>query len=54
MPVALLPVLMIISGVLRGAVYVNVFYMIRTDCKYPDEDREMCANVASIFLTIGK
>ncbi|XP_033645622.1 battenin-like [Asterias rubens] len=53
LPVAILPFLMIIAGVLRGAVYVNIFYMIRTDSKYPDRDREMCANVASIFLTVG-
>ena len=45
---------MIIAGMLRGAVYVNIFYMIRTDSKYPDGDREMCANVASIFLTVGE
>ena len=45
---------MIMSGVLMGTVYVNVFYMIRTDVKYPDEDKEMCANVAAIFLTVGR
>ncbi|XP_071809600.1 battenin-like isoform X1 [Asterias amurensis] len=53
LPVAILPLLMIIAGILRGAVYVNIFYMIRTDSKYPEGDREMCANVASIFLTVG-
>ncbi len=54
MPISILPILMIIAGVLRGTVYVNIFYMIRTDSKYPEGDKEMCANVASIFLTVGE
>ena len=44
---------MIFVGLLSGAVYVNVFYMVQTDNKYKDE-RELCVNITAIFITVGK
>ncbi|KAH3744853.1 Succinyl-diaminopimelate desuccinylase [Pelomyxa schiedti] len=46
-------VLMIYCGLLGGAMYVNVFYLILHDAKYPDKDRELCANITIFAQTIG-
>ncbi|XP_072033763.1 battenin-like isoform X2 [Amphiura filiformis] len=51
-PVSILPAYMIYVGLLSGAVYVNVFYMVQTDSKYKEE-RELCVNITAIFITVG-
>ncbi|XP_033095577.1 battenin-like isoform X2 [Anneissia japonica] len=53
LPVSVLPAYMIVVGLLGGAVYVNVFYMLMHDPKYPREDRDLCTNIAAIFITMG-
>ncbi|EGG21501.1 Batten's disease protein Cln3 family protein [Cavenderia fasciculata] len=45
--------LMIYCGLLGGASYVNVFYLILHDKKIPDEDREVCINYAALLVTVG-
>lgn len=52
-PVYLLPALMIYVGLLGGASYVNIFYLLLHDDKYPEEDREFCINITSLFITGG-
>lgn len=53
LPVYFLPVFMIYVGVLGGGSYVNIFYLLRTDSKYPTKDRELCINVSSLWITLG-
>lgn len=53
-PVYLLPALMIYVGLLGGASYVNIFYLLLHEEKYPEEDREFCINITSLFITGGK
>ncbi|XP_071956769.1 battenin-like isoform X2 [Antedon mediterranea] len=53
LPVSILPAYMILVGLLGGAVYVNVFYMLLNDDKYPRDDRDLCTNIAAIFITMG-
>ncbi|XP_052212437.1 battenin-like isoform X3 [Dreissena polymorpha] len=53
LPVWSLPALMIYVGLLGGASYVNIFYWLLNDPKYPDQDRELCINIAAIFITVG-
>ena len=36
-----------------GASYVNIFYMIRSDGRYPTADRELCTNIAAMWITLG-
>ncbi|EFA84092.1 Succinyl-diaminopimelate desuccinylase [Heterostelium album PN500] len=45
--------LMVYCGLLGGASYVNVFYLILHDKKIPDEDREVCINYAALLVTFG-
>ncbi|XP_048727981.2 battenin-like [Ostrea edulis] len=52
-PVYLLPALMIYVGLLGGASYVNIFYLLLHEEKYPEEDREFCINITSLFITGG-
>lgn len=52
-PVYLLPALMIYVGLLGGASYVNIFYLLLNDEKYPDEDRELCINITALFVNLG-
>ncbi|XP_078332911.1 battenin-like isoform X1 [Crassostrea virginica] len=52
-PVYLLPALMIYVGLLGGASYVNIFYLLLHEDKYPEEDREFCINITSLFITGG-
>ena len=54
MPVSILPALMIYVGLLGGASYVNIFYLLLHDGKYPENDRELCINIAAVFITFGK
>lgn len=52
-PVYLLPALMIYVGLLGGASYVNIFYLLLHEDKFPEEDREFCINIVSLFITGG-
>lgn len=45
---------MIYVGLLGGASYVNIFYLLLNDDKYPTNDRELCINIAALFITVGK
>lgn len=45
---------MIYVGLLGGASYVNIFYILLNDDKYPEKDRELCINIAALFITVGK
>ena len=53
-PVYLLPALMVYVGLLGGASYVNIFYMLLHDDKYPARDRELCINITAMFITLGQ
>lgn len=53
-PVTMLPALMIYVGLLGGASYVNIFYLLLHDSKYPEKDRELCINITALFITFGK
>ncbi|XP_071831430.1 battenin-like [Apostichopus japonicus] len=54
LPVYMLPALMIVVGLLNGTVYVNTFYLIQTKEIFgPPNDRELCTNIAAIFINIG-
>ncbi|GAM26428.1 hypothetical protein SAMD00019534_096030, partial [Acytostelium subglobosum LB1] len=46
-------VLMFYCGLLGGAAYVNVFYLILNDKRIPEEDREVCINYAALLTTLG-
>lgn len=52
LPVHILPALMIYVGLLGGASYVNIFYILLHDDKY-NIDRELCINIAALFITFG-
>ncbi|KAL3843107.1 hypothetical protein ACJMK2_021060 [Sinanodonta woodiana] len=52
LPTSALPALMIFVGLLGGASYVNIFYLLLNDRKY-EEDRELLINMAAIFITVG-
>lgn len=44
---------MVFVGLLGGASYVNVFYILLHDHKIPERDREFCINLAAMSSTIG-
>jgi hypothetical protein len=44
---------MIYVGLLGGASYVNIFYILLNNSKYPEKDRELCINIAALFITVG-
>jgi len=46
-------ILMLYCGLLGGAMYVNVFYIVLHDEKYPNEDRELCVNITAFAQTLG-
>lgn len=52
-PTYILPSFMIYVGLLGGAAYVNIFYLLRTDPKFPDKDRQLCINLTQISITLG-
>ncbi|XP_070199541.1 battenin-like isoform X2 [Littorina saxatilis] len=52
-PVYLLPALMVCVGLLGGASYVNIFYMLLHDDRYPARDRELCINITAMYITLG-
>jgi len=45
--------LMFYAGLLGGASYVNVFYLLLHDKAIPDKDREVCINLAAFAITAG-
>ncbi|XP_035661499.1 battenin-like [Branchiostoma floridae] len=53
LPVWILPAYMIFVGLMGGASYVNIFYLLLKDSQFPDEDRELCINITALFSTIG-
>lgn len=53
LPVYLLPALMVFVGLLGGASYVNIFYMLLNDTSFPSQDRELCINITAMFITLG-
>ena len=44
---------MIYVGLLGGASYVNVYYLLNIDPDIKEEDRELCINLAPLFTTAG-
>jgi hypothetical protein len=44
---------MVYVGLLGGLSYVNIFYLLRSEPKYPDKDRELCNNIAGIWVNVG-
>ncbi|KAL5007642.1 hypothetical protein ScPMuIL_016448 [Solemya velum] len=53
LPVYVLPVLMVYVGLLGGASYVNIFYRLLNEESYSGKDRELCINIAALFITVG-
>jgi hypothetical protein len=53
LPVYILPGFMVYVGLLGGLSYVNIFYLLRSEPKYPDKDRELCNNIAGIWVNVG-
>ncbi|XP_071500320.1 battenin-like [Diadema antillarum] len=53
LPVYILPSYMVFVGLISGAVYVNTFYMVHNDARYPQEQRELLANMTAVFITVG-
>ncbi|KAK3103540.1 hypothetical protein FSP39_019999, partial [Pinctada imbricata] len=53
-PLAILPTLMVYVGLLGGASYVNIFYLLLNDSRFPDKDRELCINITALFITAGR
>eukprot|EP01090_Pellita_catalonica_P011180 TRINITY_DN22712_c0_g1_i1.p1 TRINITY_DN22712_c0_g1~~TRINITY_DN22712_c0_g1_i1.p1 ORF type:complete len:275 (-),score=32.52 TRINITY_DN22712_c0_g1_i1:167-949(-) len=45
--------LMVFVGLLGGAMYVNVFYLLLHDSKIPEADRELCVNLTALAITVG-
>jgi hypothetical protein len=44
---------MVFVGLLGGGMYVNVFYLLVSDDKLADSDRELAINLTSIFINLG-
>ncbi|XP_041367716.1 battenin-like isoform X2 [Gigantopelta aegis] len=53
LPVAVLPAFMVYVGLLGGASYVNIFYLLLHGNKFPSEDRELCINIVGLSITLG-
>jgi hypothetical protein len=53
LPTYVLPSFMIYVGLLGGAAYVNIFYLLRTEPKFPEADRQLCINLTQISITLG-
>lgn len=53
MPIgAQLPMMMFV-GLLGGASYVNIFYLLLNDEKYPKADKELLVNMAAVCINLG-
>ena len=46
-------VLMIFVGLLGGASYVNVFYILLNHPDVPDQDKEIVINITALFINLG-
>jgi len=46
-------VLMVYVGLLGGASYVNIFYLVLNDPLIDPLDRELCVNITAIFINVG-
>jgi battenin len=44
---------MVFVGLIGGAMYVNSFYNLMVDPNIPDQSREMCINVVSLWVNFG-
>lgn len=44
---------MIYVGLLGGAMYVNVFFLVLNNPAIQDEDRELCVNIVALSITAG-
>jgi len=44
---------MVYVGLLGGASYVNVFYLLLHDNSIQETDKELCINIAAFSITIG-
>ncbi|XP_046373340.2 battenin-like [Haliotis rufescens] len=53
LPVAVLPAFMVYVGLLGGASYVNIFYILLHSDRFPAKDKELCINLTALFITIG-
>ena len=53
MPIGAQLPMMLFVGLLGGASYVNIFYNLLHDDDYPEEDRELCINIAALFINVG-
>lgn len=36
-----------------GAAYVNIFYLLRTEARFPEADRQLCINLTQLSITLG-
>jgi len=53
MPLALQFVLMVYVGLLGGAMYVNVFFLLVEDKQLDAKDQELGINITAIFINVG-
>jgi hypothetical protein len=53
MPLPLQFVLMVEVGLMGGAAYVNIFYLLREDEEIKEEERELAINVVSTVYYVG-
>ena len=53
MPLPLQFLMMVEVGVMGGAAYVNIFYLLRGDVKIKEEERELAINVVSTVYYVG-
>ena len=38
---------------MAGAAYVNIFYLLRTEARFPEADRQLCINLTQLSITLG-
>ena len=51
-PIYILPIYMMYVGLLGGASYVNIFYLIKTEDKFKS-NRGIAINICSMWVSIG-
>ena len=44
---------MVFVGLLGGAAYVNIFYLIINDQRIMGRDKDLCVNITAMFITLG-
>ena len=52
LPIYILPLYMIYVGLLGGASYVNIFYLVKTGDKFKS-NREVAINICSMWVSLG-